>query len=109
MYIVKSIGVMSVAKIMGLLYACLGLLIVPVFLMAGILGSAASHKNFPFAGVFGIVLGILAPFFYGSMGFVMGALSALLYNAFARWIGALNWIWKRAPQCWRLTRLCRHR
>jgi hypothetical protein len=68
----------------------MGLLVVPFFLMVGIVGSAAGKQDFPFAGVVGIVLGILAPLLYGFMGFVMGAIGALLYNAFAKWIGGIE-------------------
>lgn len=90
MYMVKSVGVMSAAKIIGLLYGCLGLLALPFFLVIGLVGSAAGQQNFPFAGVAGIVLGILAPLLYGFMGFVMGAIGALLYNAFAKWVGGFE-------------------
>jgi hypothetical protein len=90
MLVVKSVGPMSVAKIMGLLYGCMGLLVVPFFLVAGIIGSAAGQRNFPFAGAVGIVLAILAPVLYGLMGFVMGAIGALLYNAFAKWAGGFE-------------------
>jgi len=90
MHIVKSVGVMSVAKIMGVLYACMGLLVVPIFLLASVVGAKAGQQNFPFAGVIGIVLAILAPFLYGFMGFVMGAIGALLYNALANWIGGFE-------------------
>jgi hypothetical protein len=90
MYMVKAVGVMSAAKIMGLLYGCLGLLALPFFLIAGLVGSAAGQQNFPFAGAVGIVLGILAPLLYGLMGFVMGAIGALLYNVFAKWVGGFE-------------------
>ena len=92
MHIVKSVGVMSFAKIMGLVYGCMGLLVVPFFLLAGIAGSFATQDKaaFPFAGAIGIVFAILAPFIYGGMGFVMGAIGAVLYNLVAKWVGGLE-------------------
>ncbi|MGA2100332.1 MAG: hypothetical protein ABSG34_04465 [Candidatus Sulfotelmatobacter sp.] len=90
MHILKSVGVMSVAKILGLLYGCMGLLLAPFFLLFGLVGSFAGQNNVPFAGVFGIVFAILMPVIYGAMGFVMGALGALLYNVLAKWVGGFE-------------------
>ena len=56
MHIVKSVGVLSVAKIMGLIYACMGLIFAPLFLLIGAIGSFAGQSNtLPFAGIFGVV------------------------------------------------------
>jgi hypothetical protein len=92
MHVVKSVGVMSVAKIMGLVYGCMGLLVVPLFLVAGFAGSFASHDKdvFPFAGIVGVVFAVLAPFIYAGMGFVMGAIGALIYNIVAKWVGGFE-------------------
>ena len=90
MHILKSVGVMSVAKIMGLLYGCLGLLFVPFFLLVGLLGSFAGQDKNPFAGIFSVVFAILAPILYGVMGFILGAIGALLYNLLAKWIGGFE-------------------
>jgi len=59
MHIIKSVGVLSVAKIMGLIHACLGLLFAPFFLLVGLLGSLAGQQKTPFAGIFGVVFAIL--------------------------------------------------
>jgi hypothetical protein len=95
MHIIRSVGVLSVAKILGLIYGCMGLIIAPLFLMMGLMGSAlGQQQNSPLAGVFGVGFGIglavLAPVIYGVMGFVMGAIGALLYNLFARWVGGFK-------------------
>ena len=90
MHILKSVGVMSVAKIMGLLYGCMGLIFAPFFLIIGLAGSFAGQKDFPFAGAIGVILAILMPFLYGAMGFIMGALGALLYNVLAKWVGGFE-------------------
>ena len=71
MHILKSVGVMSVAKIMGFLYACMGLIFVPFFLIVGLAGSVAGQKEnpfAPFAGIFGIMMAVLMPILYGVMG-----------------------------------------
>ena len=94
MHIVKSFGVMSVAKIMGVLYACLGLLFAPFFLLFGLLGSMAGSMagqgNSPFAGIVGVFVAILLPFFYGAVGFIGGAIGALLYNLLSKWVGGFE-------------------
>ncbi len=73
MHILKSVGVISVAKLMGLLYGCLGLIFAPIFLLIGLLGSFTGADKTPLAGVFGVVFAILMPLLYGAMGFVSGA------------------------------------
>ena len=90
MHIIKSVGVLSVAKIMGLIYACMGLLFVPFFLLFGLIGSLAGQDKSPLAGVFGIVLAFVMPVLYGVLGFIAGAIGALLYNLFARWVGGFE-------------------
>jgi hypothetical protein len=90
MHIVKSVGVLSVAKILGLVYACLGLIFTPLFLLMGLLGSALGQQNSPVAGIFGIGFAVLMPVLYGAVGFVGGAIGALLYNLFAKWVGGFE-------------------
>jgi len=84
------VGVMSVAKIMGLLYGCLGLLLAPMFLLIGFMGTFAGQEKVPFAGMVGVVLALTMPVLYGVMGFVLGAIGALLYNVLARWVGGFE-------------------
>jgi hypothetical protein len=90
MHIIKSVGVLSVAKIMGLIYACLGLIFMPFFLLVGLLSSLAGKQQSPFAGMIGLVLAFCLPIIYGLMGFLMGAIGAALYNLFAKWIGGIE-------------------
>jgi hypothetical protein len=93
MQTIRSVGVLSVAKIMGLLQACLSLVFVPFFLAIAAVGSFASPHNNPL-GAFGAagitILAILMPVFYGVFGFAAGAMGALLYNLLAKWIGGIQ-------------------
>ena len=102
MHIVKSVGVMSVARIMGLTYGCMGLLFVPFFLLIGMSSSMANHGRSPAMGIFGmgfgVVFAILMPVVYGLMGFVMGAIGGLLYNALAAWTGGFELELELRPQ-----------
>ncbi len=90
MHVLKSVGVMSVAKIFGFLYGCLGLIFIPFFLIFAMVGTFAGQKNLPFAGVVGVVLAIAMPILYGVMGFVTGAIGAALYNLLAKWLGGFE-------------------
>jgi hypothetical protein len=90
MHILKSVGVMSVAKIMGLIYGCMGLFFIPFFLIFAVAGSMAGQNKFPLAGAVGVVLALAMPIMYGFMGFIAGALGALLYNLLAKWIGGFE-------------------
>src|SRR5438445_9061620 len=90
MQVVKSVGVMSVAKIMGLIYGCMGLIFAPIFLLMGLLGTLVGQQKSPFAGIFGIAFAILMPVLYGVMGFITGAIGGLLYNLFASWVGGFE-------------------
>jgi hypothetical protein len=95
--IVKSVGVMSVAKIMGLIYGCMGLIFAPFFLLIGLLGSLAGQQKSPFAGIFGVTFAILMPVLYGMMGFITGAIGSLLYNLCANWVGGFELDMESAP------------
>ena len=68
---------LSVAKIMGLMYAGMGLIFAPLFLLGGLLASAAGQHNNPLAGIFGIGIAVLFPVLF-------------FYNLFARWVGGFE-------------------
>jgi len=87
MHILKSVGVLSVAKLMGLMYACMGLIFAPRFLLIGRLVSTAGQHDNPVAGVFGIGFAVLFPPLDGVMGFIAGLIGAFLYTLFAGWVG----------------------
>jgi len=96
MYTVRSIGVMSLAKMMGAVYCALGLIFMPIFLIAGLAGMMAGGREGAFGAVGGVFLAICFPVLYGVIGFVAGAIGALLYNLFARWVGGIE-LELRAP------------
>ena len=91
MQTIKSVGVLSVAKIMGALYAILGLIAMPLLLLIGLAGSMMPKQGGqnPFAGA-GMLFALFAPIFYGVLGLIFGALGAFLYNLLAKWIGGIE-------------------
>jgi len=98
MHIIKSVGVLSVARIMGMIYGCMGLIFAPFFLLIGLMGSAMGQRNSPLAGIFGVGFAVLMPVLYGAMGFVAGAIGGLLYNLFAKWVGGFELEMDLRPQ-----------
>ena len=91
MHILKSVGVLSVAKISGLIYGCIALLFAPIFLLVAVLGPlTGQQQKTPFAGILGIVLAIALPIVYAIMGFIFGAIGAVLYNLFAKLTGGFE-------------------
>jgi len=90
MRVVKSVGVLSAAKILGMLYGCIGLIFVPFGLIMALAGSATGGQNSLLAGISGVIFAIFLPLLYGAFGFVGGLLGALLYNLVARRLGGLQ-------------------
>ena len=87
---IKAVGVLSVAKMMGIIQGAIGLLLMPIFLLAGLVGVMAGGRSSAFSGVASIVIAVLIPVFYAALGFVFGAIGALLYNLVAKWVGGIE-------------------
>ncbi len=84
---------------LGVLYACMGLIFIPFFALAGVAGAFAQHAHQtqsaagpPAAIMAGMMLGfgIFMPVIYGVMGFIGGIIGAAIYNLTARWIGGIG-------------------
>jgi len=90
MHTIKSIGILSCAKINAAVYGALGLLFMPIFLLAALAGAFAGPRNNPLAGALGVVFALVMPVFYAAMGFVTGLLGSLIYNLFAKWLGGIE-------------------
>ena len=93
----KSVGVLSAAKIASLLYAGVSLLIVPFLLIvAAVMSAMPRQPNQPPAIIF-VIFALVAPFFYAAIGFVVGALAAFVYNLAAGWLGGLEMEFETVP------------
>src|SRR5262245_57649514 len=93
--VLKSIGVMSAAKVVGVLYAVMGLLLGLVFgALFSLIPAMATGREGDVPGwlapMFGFGAIIFMPVLYGICGFVGGAIAALVYNALAGIIGGLE-------------------
>ena len=94
--IVKRVGPLSLAKLLGAMYGVIGLIAGCIFALMSVVGAgfgamAGGDEAVPawIAGLFGVGAVFFLPLFYGGMGFVAGAISGLLYNVFAQMIGGI--------------------
>lgn len=78
----KKIGVMSLAKVMGLLYAIMGLILGALFSLSASYMPPA--QPYPLSVIFGSAAIVALPIVYGIMGFVSGLIGAALYNVIAK-------------------------
>ncbi|MGD2113913.1 MAG: hypothetical protein PVG07_02600 [Acidobacteriota bacterium] len=95
--VVRRLGVLSLGKVMGVLYALMGLIFGLIFSLVSLMGAtfgAAFSDTGGADALFGVLFGIGAvialPIFYGVMGFIFGLLTAALYNLTASIIGGLE-------------------
>lgn len=75
-----SIG--QTAKVLGILYALMGLIFAPFFLLAALLS--------PNEAGFGVGFAILLPVLYGVIGFIFAAIGCALYNWVAGMVGGIE-------------------
>ena len=93
--VIRKVGIGSVVKVSGVLYALLGLVIgfcFALFALVGFGAAAAANDEMPswFGSLFGIGAIIILPIFYGVMGAIGGALMGALYNLVAGITGGLE-------------------
>ncbi|MBA3915760.1 MAG: hypothetical protein H0X25_18285 [Acidobacteriales bacterium] len=97
MYILRSVGALSLGKIMGAIYGSLGIISLPVFVIMAIATTMSGRTNGALGIAGAITLAVLFPLLYGVIGFVAGAITALLYNLFAKWMGGIELALKAVP------------
>jgi hypothetical protein len=90
--VITRIGPLSLAKIAGVLYAAIGLVvgaIVALVAVAGLAGGAEAGS-----AVLGSALGlgaiVLLPILYGGLGFVVTLIGAALFNLAAGFVGGVE-------------------
>jgi hypothetical protein len=87
---IRSVGVLSCAKTLGVLYGCLGLFLIPIALIGGLASMAGQQTNAVIGGAAMLAFGIMAPFLYGGIGFIFGAIGAWIYNLIAKRLGGIE-------------------
>lgn len=83
---------------LGVLHACMGLLFIPFFALAGVVGAFAQQAQAqnaagPPAALMAAMMfgfGLFMPVIYGVMGFIFGIIMAFVYNLVAHWMGGIE-------------------
>src|SRR5207237_10116302 len=89
MHVIKSVGVLSCAKIAGAIQAAMGIIFMPFFLLAGLVGAFANTETERVSSLVFVVFAIFFPVFYGGLGFLVCALSGWAYNLVSQGSGGL--------------------
>ena len=95
--VLKSIGPMSCAKVSGVLYALLGLIVGFFFSIFGLIGAAIGGDS-SMGALFGIGAIVIMPIFYGVLGFVSGLIVAFIFNLVVGWVGGIEMKFDQTPQ-----------
>ena len=84
---IRSVRILSAAKVNAVLHGILGLLLAPVVLIGPGLATAGQERG-GFGGA--IIAAAMMPFFSAVIGFLLGALLAFIYNAISHAIGGIE-------------------
>lgn len=97
--VIRKIGVMSLGKLMAVMYAGIGLLIGVLYALFAVIGGGAmmamgGEQNAALGGGMMIGMGlaavVVAPIVYGIFGFIGGVISAFFFNLAAKYAGGLE-------------------
>ena len=80
---ITRFAVAQTAKVSAVLYALLGLIFAPFFLLAGIFAPGGE-------GQFSMIFAIAFPLIYAVLGLVGAAIGCLIYNMVAGWVGGIE-------------------
>lgn len=80
--------------VLGVLYGLLGLIVVPIFLLAAVAGAKTGGSPAAMGGAF---MAIIFPVVYAIGGFIGGIIAAAVYNLVAKWTGGLEFVVQDAP------------
>lgn len=79
---IRRFGVAQTAKVLGVIYALVGLVFAPIFILASVLSPGKPGISVGFA--------LVLPIFYGLSGFIFSAVGAALYNLVATHVGGIE-------------------
>lgn len=92
--VVRRIGVLSLGKILGVIYAVLGLLLGGLFavfsLFGAAMGMAQGQGNAWMGAFFGVGAVVFMPLLYGFFGFLGGIIVSAVYNAASSVMGGIE-------------------
>lgn len=96
--VITKVGVLSLGKLMGLMYAAIGLLFGILYALFAVVGGGAllamGGGDGAMSGGMMMGLGVVAvfamPVVYGLLGFIGGLITALFFNFAAKYAGGLE-------------------
>jgi hypothetical protein len=90
--VINRFAPLSCAKVVGILYVFVGLVVGGIISLAAMVGAFSSDTTHaPFIGAFvGIGSIIFFPLLYGCMGFISALIGAWLYNLMAGFVGGIQ-------------------
>jgi hypothetical protein len=94
--VIREIGVLSLGKVAGIVYACIGLLAGIIIALISVVGGFAglADEGGAAAGFVAMFLGagavFVLPIFYGILGSLVGMLVAAIYNVAAKLVGGIE-------------------
>lgn len=90
--VVRSVGILSVGKIQGVMYAIMGVIFGSFSTLLSLLGIVA--RGGARGGIDAVLLGVGAilffPVFFGLLGFISGVILAVIYNLLAAAVGGIE-------------------
>jgi len=98
MFRLRSVGVLSSAKIFAVIQGAIGILVGFCVLIFAVVGAAIVPGQQKLGMIGMIIIAVLAPVFYAAIGFVMGAIWAFVYNLAAQAMGGLELQLDAVPQ-----------
>lgn len=88
---IKSFGVFQTAKVAGIIYFLLSVVIViPIWLIFRAMAPLMPQSDTPVAPFLTGTLLIMLPVFYGMVGFITTAIGCVIYNLIAGWTGGIE-------------------
>lgn len=96
--VITKVGVLSLGKLMGLMYAAIGLLFGVLYALFAVVGGGAmlamgGNEGAMGGGMMmgmGVAAVIVLPILYGLIGFIGGLITALFFNIAAKYAGGLE-------------------
>lgn len=79
---IRRFGIGQTAKVIGVLYALMGLVFVPIFLVSAMFAPKETGLGTGFA--------LALPILYGVCGFIFTAIGCAIYNVVAGWVGGVE-------------------
>jgi Transmembrane domain of unknown function (DUF3566) len=79
---IRKFGVFQTSKVIGTLYALMGLVFIPIFLIASMFSPKQEGMGVGFA--------LILPILYGVIGFILTAIGCAIYNLVAGLVGGIE-------------------